>query len=289
MSQQEPTFYGQIETMFKIGEFAKLGHVSIHMLRHYDRLDMLKPAHTDLQTGYRYYSVQQLPTLNRIMALKDLGFSLEQVARLLKDKISHQEIQGMLKLKEAQIEQHLSDEQLRLSRVKARLAQIQEEGHWQPDEVVVKQLNTQPYLSSGHVTLHDQDLVRLFMEIADTLDQHQLHTNGMGHVVIHGPSDQQHRHSVEAGFVVQPDSPDQLILPSKRTIHKRNLEATDVATMVLSGPRQQIPTCFATIGQWMEINQAVCNGMFREIYLHPGSTRDDNDNVVELQIPIKPL
>jgi len=275
--------------MFKIGEFAKLGHVSIHMLRHYDRLDMLKPAHTDPETGYRYYSVQQLPTLNRIMALKDLGFSLEQVARLLKGKISSQEIRGMLKLKEAQIEQHLSDEQMRLARVKARLTQIEKEGHWQPDEVVVKPLENQPYISSGQVTMYDHEIVQLFQEMADVLDQHQLHTNRMGHVMIHGPPDQKNRHHVEPGFVVQPDAPDQLILPNERVIHKRNLEATDAATMVLNGPREQIPTCFASIGQWMEANQAVCNGMFREIYLHPEMTHDDPNNVVELQIPIKPL
>lgn len=274
--------------MFKIGEFSKIAHVSIHMLRHYDRLGMLIPAHTDPDTGYRYYSVRQLPTLNRIMALKDLGFSLEQVAGLLKDDISASEIQGMLKLKEAQIEQHLSEEQARLNRVKARLSQIQEEGHWHLDGVVVKDLDTQPYLSSGHVTMYDHDLVQLFGEMSQTLDEHQLHTNRLGHVVIYGPPDQQLRHNVETGFVVQPHAPEQLKLPSGRILKRRELEETQVALMVLNGPREQIPTCFATIGQWMETNQFVCNGKFREIYLQPTETRDDPDNVVELQIPIKP-
>lgn len=274
--------------MFKIGEFSKIAHVSIHMLRHYDRLGMLIPAHTDPDTGYRYYSVRQLPTLNRIMALKDLGFSLEQVAGLLKDDISASEIQGMLKLKEAQIEQHLSEEQARLNRVKARLSQIQEEGHWHLDGVVVKDLEAQPYLSSGHVTMYDHNLVQLFGEMSQTLDEHQLHTNRLGHVVIHGPPDQQLRHNVEAGFVVQPNAPEQLKLSSGRILKRRILEETQVASMVLNGSREQIPTHFATIGQWMETNQFVCNGKFREIYLQPTEARDDPDNVVELQIPIKP-
>ena len=63
--------------MFKIGEFAQIAQVSDNLLRHYDAIDLLKPIHVDEWTGYRYYSAAQLPQLNRILALKDLGLSLE--------------------------------------------------------------------------------------------------------------------------------------------------------------------------------------------------------------------
>lgn len=63
--------------MFKIGEFSRLSRVSVRMLRHYDQLGLLTPSQTDSFTGYRYYSANQLPRLNRILALRDLGFSLE--------------------------------------------------------------------------------------------------------------------------------------------------------------------------------------------------------------------
>ena len=68
--------------MFKIGDFSKFSRVSVKMLRHYDELGLLKPALVDPATNYRYYSADQLPRLNRIIALKDLGFTLEQVGRL---------------------------------------------------------------------------------------------------------------------------------------------------------------------------------------------------------------
>ena len=61
--------------MFRIGEFSKLGQVSTRMLRHYDQLGLLKPSDTDQFTSYRYYTIEQLARLNRIIALKGLGFS----------------------------------------------------------------------------------------------------------------------------------------------------------------------------------------------------------------------
>lgn len=72
--------------MFKIGDFSKLSQISIKALRLYDQMGLLKPIHIDPDTGYRYYSASQLPRINRILAFKDLGFSLEQITSLLDDQ-----------------------------------------------------------------------------------------------------------------------------------------------------------------------------------------------------------
>lgn len=74
--------------MFSIGDFARHGRVSVRMLRHYDTIGLLRPDRVDAATGYRYYEGGQLARLNRIVALKDLGFTLEQVGRILDDKVS---------------------------------------------------------------------------------------------------------------------------------------------------------------------------------------------------------
>ena len=94
--------------MIKIGDFARLAEVSIVTLRHYDEIGLLKPVSVDKFTGYRYYSIEQLPRLNRILALKDLGFSLEQISTML-NGISLEEMRGMLKLRHAEQEQILAD------------------------------------------------------------------------------------------------------------------------------------------------------------------------------------
>jgi MerR HTH family regulatory protein len=60
--------------MFRIGEFAQIAQVSSRQLRFYDQLGLLQPARTDSQTGYRYYSVKQLPRLNSILAKSATAF-----------------------------------------------------------------------------------------------------------------------------------------------------------------------------------------------------------------------
>ena len=69
--------------MLKIGEFSKLSRISVRMLRHYDEIGLLKPAQIDRFTDYRYYREDQLPTAGRIAALKEMGFSLADLVRIL--------------------------------------------------------------------------------------------------------------------------------------------------------------------------------------------------------------
>jgi DNA-binding transcriptional MerR regulator len=66
--------------MFKIGDFSNLTRVPVRTRHYYDEIGLFRPQHVDPFTGYRYYSFEQLPRLNRILALKDLGFALEQIA-----------------------------------------------------------------------------------------------------------------------------------------------------------------------------------------------------------------
>jgi len=68
-------------------------------------------------TSYRYYSADQLPRLNRILALKDLGLSLAQVAQLLDGDLPPEQIRGMLRLKQVEAPQKVDEEQARLARV----------------------------------------------------------------------------------------------------------------------------------------------------------------------------
>lgn len=69
--------------LLRIGEFARMTKVSVKMLRHYDRIGLLRPARVDESTGYRYYTATQLPRLNRILMLRDLGFGLRDIAKLV--------------------------------------------------------------------------------------------------------------------------------------------------------------------------------------------------------------
>jgi DNA-binding transcriptional MerR regulator/effector-binding domain-containing protein len=125
--------------MFSIGEFARLGAVSVRTLRHYDEIGLLRPARVDPDTGYRCYSATQLRELNRIIALKELGLSLAQ-ARQLVAGISLEELRGMLVLRRAQLEQELQAHKNQLLEVEARLRYIAREGTMPADDVTVKKI-----------------------------------------------------------------------------------------------------------------------------------------------------
>jgi DNA-binding transcriptional MerR regulator/effector-binding domain-containing protein len=126
--------------MFSIGEFARHGRVSVRMLRHYDAVGLLRPAFVDAASGYRFYKAGQLAQLNRIIALKDLGFSLQQVQVVLDERVSAAELRGMLRLRRAEIHAQIETESARLARVEARLLTIEEEGRVPADGVVIKRL-----------------------------------------------------------------------------------------------------------------------------------------------------
>ena len=101
--------------MFSIGEFARHGRVSVRMLRHYDAIGLIRPACVDAATGYRLYQASQLDELNRVIALKDLGFTLQQVQAILEEKVSAAELRGMLRLRRAEIQASIEAETTRLA------------------------------------------------------------------------------------------------------------------------------------------------------------------------------
>jgi len=155
--------------VLKIGDFSQLGQVSVRTLHHYDERGLLKPARIDDWTGYRFYSVEQLPRLNRILALKDLGFSLEQIGRLVDDDVPAEQLRGMLALKQAEIERQLTAGRTRLLRVEARLRQIEQEGEPSPYEIVLKKTSPQTIASTRTTVPTVEDMPALRCDLYDEL------------------------------------------------------------------------------------------------------------------------
>ena len=128
--------------MLKISDFAQLSRISPKTLRLYARLDLLKPVKINTQNSYRYYSATQLPRLYRILVFIELGFSLEQIRCLLNENISVAEIRGMLLLKRSQIQQRLSEDAVRLTRVEIRLQELEQEKSMSNYEVILKPIES---------------------------------------------------------------------------------------------------------------------------------------------------
>lgn len=99
--------------MYKIGMFSKMNKVTVKALRHYDEMSLLKPAEIDEFTGYRYYSSEQLPILHQIVALRQIGFSLDEIAAVQNG--DSPEI--LLQSKKVQLLQLIAESTLKLSQV----------------------------------------------------------------------------------------------------------------------------------------------------------------------------
>jgi len=124
--------------MVKIGDFARMGRVSIKALRYYDAIGLLHPARVDVATGYRYYSAAQLPVLNRLLVYKNLGFSLDQTRALLDAKCAADRLRDLFQERQAELARRIELEKGQLAEVVHRIRQIEREESPALYEVLVR-------------------------------------------------------------------------------------------------------------------------------------------------------
>lgn len=274
--------------MFKIGEFSTIARVSGVLLRHYDQIDLFKPIYVSPENGYRYYTIEQLTDLNRILALRDLGFTLEQIGRLVHDNISSDEIQGMLILKQAQIEQSVAEEQARLRRIASRLKQVQLHGHFSQYDIVLKPLPEASYLSIREPVPYLAKAGQLYYEVGDAVSKYAPSVATYCMAIFHDPIFRNEGTDFELGYLL--DKPQALEVPlaNGRSLTVKQLDPIHQAvTCIHTGPWSEIHIGFSAIGYWLEANKLTINGNTRELYLNLVPPHEDEKLVVELQIPIK--
>jgi DNA-binding transcriptional MerR regulator len=268
--------------MFKIGEFSKLGQVPVKTLRYYDEIGLLTPAEVDRWTGYRYYSAGQLPRLNRILALKDLGLSLAQIGWLLDEELSSEELRGMLRLKRAELQHQVHEEQARLARVEARLRYIEQEGKMPTQEIVVKRVEPQRVASLRDVIPTYGAQGPLWGELAAYMERHGVKSVGPCLTIYHDPEYRERDVEVEVCEPVDRPGPDH------PRIRVYDLPAVDaMATVVHEGSYDGFSETYATLLGWIEANGYRIVGPNREIYVRAAEHTDDPDEfVTEIQFPV---
>lgn len=274
--------------MFKIGDFSKVAQVSGRLLRYYDEIGLFTPAHTDSSTGYRYYTAEQLPELNRILALKNLGMSLDQIKRMIQDQVSTEEIRGMLLLKKSQIEQNLRDEIFRLHAVESRLRQIEQAGTWRDLPVAIKDIPPQPFLSTRKRDLKEGGFYKFYGEMMTALSASNTKTYGSRICVTH--SDMMGDNlDLELGFVVQDNVTTALALPNHPDMEMSILEGAQMASLVHIGDWTTGLESYQALGTWVEQNGFQFCGPGREVFIDIKLDEPSNDNIYEIQFPIEPV
>jgi DNA-binding transcriptional MerR regulator len=269
--------------MVAIGDFARHGRVSVRMLRHYDSVGLLRPAHVDRLTGYRSYDAAQLARLNRIVALKELGFTLVQVREILDEKVGIAELHGMLRLRQAELHTQVANDTARLAQVRARLDIIEREGVMPIDEIVIKRIPAVRVAElTGMAAGFEPDSIGpvigpLYDELCRQLDAARVLPVGPGIAYYQGESDGSVRVHACLPVSTEPVAGQEFSIVDLPAIER-------AATIVHRGDMSGVLTTIQTLAQWIDANGFRSAGYNRELYIAVGDNPDDW--VTELQEPL---
>jgi DNA-binding transcriptional MerR regulator/effector-binding domain-containing protein len=253
------------------------------MLRHYDAIGLLRAAHVDPSTGYRSYQAAQLSRLNRIVALKDLGFTLEQVRDIIDDKINVEELRGMLRLRRAQLQSQLAADAARLVQIEARLQIIEREGVMPADEVQLKRIPAVRVAElTGVAAGFEPDSIGrviqpLYDELCARLAQAGLTPTGSGVAYYEDAPD--------GGVIVHAGLPIAAELDLRADFAIVDLpEIEQAATILHRGDMENVLSTIQTLAHWIDANGYRSTGYNRELYIDTG--QDRNTWTTELQEPV---
>lgn len=264
------------------------------MLRHYDELGLLKPARVDPHTNYRYYSADQLPRLNRIVALKDLGFRLEQIGVMLDEELTTEKIRGMLKLRRSELEQEMQDTAAQLAQVETRLKQIERTETVPSYDVVLRAVSSQMMAAIRQpMDVDGVTVTALFEELEAYVAQYQGRASLPPLMLYHDAEFPEQAEDIEV--MVPVEKP----LPTNDRVAIRELPSHEtMACLIHTGRYDSLPYAFSVLLRWIERNGYGIVGPTRELFLRFGAdqeayklpdvyvTENAAEYVTELQIPV---
>ena len=272
--------------MYSIGEYARIAQVSKRLLRYYDEIGLFQPIKIDRDSGHRYYSASQLPELNRILALKDLGISLNQIQRFVRDDISPAEIQGMLSLRKAELEQQVLSELQRIRTIESRLKQIQDRDSLVRD-VIVKEVSEQRFVSARKVLSQVESPDDFFWAVLNTLTQGDRVDTGNMTIVFHEDGIDSDYIDMEFGKSLERSSRLSLATNNGITLVDKFLPSETMATFVPQTTDCSKLLGYNAIADWVEANHYDLAGAVRLVFLELPKQPGDDDYVMEIQFPVK--
>jgi len=273
--------------MFRIGDFSRIARVSARQLRFYEEIGLFAPAHADPQTGYRYYKASQLADLSRIVVLKDLGFSLEQIRTMLRAPPAAAELRSLLLARRNEVVQTLEAEAQRLRYIETRIAQIEAQGTLSAEDVVVRAEPARPFLSLRRT-------VGSFAAARGLIGELKAHARealggarpGALVAVAHSPQFEAEELDVEFGFVLEGAAAAQAV--DHPVLRRRELEAIErMAVCVRIGLPEDAHLVTAKIGTFLEASGDALSGPSREFFLQPPDPQRMQESIVEMQFPIR--
>lgn len=269
--------------MFRIGEFSKLTQVSIRMLRYYDEMGLLKPAKIDEFTNYRLYEADQIPALNKIVFLRDLGFSVAEIVTALKSW-DDDFIEQQLECKRMEIEDTIRAEKDKLKKIELAKQDIQREKIALNYNVSIRSIPSYQVLSLRRAVPDYYAEGELWRELSAFAIENNISVSNDTFTIYH---DLDYR---EKDVDIEICAPVARMGESTGQFTYRNTEPVPLmACTMVYGPFENIAGAFRTFANWLqEHNQYKMAGTSRQI-VHRGPWNEENPDkyLTEIQIPLE--
>ena len=272
--------------MFKISEFSKFSRVPVKTLRYYDEIGLFSPAQVDRFTSYRYYSAEQLPRLNRILALKEMGLSLAEIARLLNEQVSLEELRGMFRLKAAEVRQQVDDAQARLALVANRLKQIEQEGKMPEQDVVIKRIEPVYVLYLRQIAPTPNSVGDILGECFGAMMPQGVMPVAPPMTIFYDEGFVPVNMDIAVAFPVGASVKEEISLVGGRALKPLTLpEMATAACIIHHGNYDTLEQSYAALGAWIEGNGYRVAGHPREVYLT--APEEGKLPITEIQFPVE--
>lgn len=263
--------------LYKIGMFAQMNHITIKTLRFYEEQGLLFPAFVDGENGYRYYTMDQMPVLHRITALKQAGFTLEDIRRL--NNIS--DPAGFLAKKKEEILSKISDLTMQLAMIDG-------------------------YMADSNAFLDAPVLIKTIPAVLAATMQKRIETYDalFGMMPVMGAEMERldvtcalpeycFTHYLEAGY-----KDEQILVETCQAVTERKEDTSLVkfkefpeiqaACIYHKGSYNDFPRTYAAILKYIEENEYEISGNIREKYIDGVWNKEtEEDWLSEIQIPVR--
>ncbi|PGD98103.1 MerR family transcriptional regulator [Bacillus wiedmannii] len=269
--------------MFKIGDFSKLSSISIRMLRHYDKVELLQSIKVDEQSGYRYYSAAQLKKVNQIQTLKNMGFNIATIKKIIEcDNIEG--IKEQFLNRSAQIKEDMTNLKKQLRLLEDSMKTMREDVVDMNYHVSIKEI-PERYVASVRKVIPsyncEGDLWTMLMQEIHMKNISMAHPS-YSIAVFHDQEYKKNDVDVEIQLNILGKH------KNTKDVYFQKKEPIKVASVTVNGSYEQITNVNEAAAKWIETEGYELAGpMFNIYHVSPAMELDPNKWVTEVCYPVK--
>ncbi|MEM7326588.1 MAG: MerR family transcriptional regulator [Actinomycetota bacterium] len=266
--------------LLQIGEFARLTGLPVRTVRYYGDLGLLPPAEVDPSSGYRRYRVAQVERANRLIALKETGFSLEEIGLILDDQLTPVQFRDLLEQKVAALRTEAELISGQLQRAQAQLDLLARRMEQPMADVTIKTTERKTIAYVRDQIGGTAEIAPMFPKLFSAVDPE----DGVGVAcnIYHYFADDGSSIDLEAAIPVPDD------YAAAAPAATRVIEPVQVASLMFHGAFNRLHEAHAELLAWVETNGYTVSGPAYEwnIVCTPPVTQDNESYITEIQVEV---